>query len=244
MASVVPRLALSPSGGTHLNTLGLVPSPRRQSHPPTDLKAPPSPDLEASEPFEQDEDNFYSLKIPSPTYRIMFTPRFLIASCDSEDDYSDGISNNSAGDFTFEQGRLPPWSSTAEHVKPVVKCLIDEERRRHDSVRLAWRPILLATPTASTPTLGLDTSSSDALETQSSSWVPCASRLENPAIDSQEMSPLLRRTQSLPGLLSGSSQPREKISDLSTIWNSVSVYSSKDKEDEIKRWAADIKFTR
>ena len=169
-----------------------------------------------------------------------------MTSCDSEDDYSVGLSENSADDFVFTPSRLPSWSSTAEHVKPLVDRFIDEERRQHDVVRLAWRLALPATPTASTQSLstssGLD-SRTDALETQSSSFMACLSRHEGPSVDSHEIGPLLRRTQSLPTLLRGASHSSKNLLGLNTIWSSGSVYQQQDKEDEIKRWASDISFT-
>ncbi|OAV88679.1 hypothetical protein PTTG_28957 [Puccinia triticina 1-1 BBBD Race 1] len=246
MASVVPRLTLSSPDGAHLDAIPLVPSPQRESHRPSDLKLSPLEDRETTEPFEDHDDSFYSLKIPSPTYQIMFTPRFLMTSCDSEDDYSDRLSENSADDLVFTQSRLPPWSSAAEHVKPLVDRFIDEERRQHDVARLAWRPALPATPTASTQSLsassGLD-SRTDALETQSSSFVACLSRHESPTIDHHEIGPLLRRTQSLSTLLRGPSHSSKNHLGLSTIWISGSIYQQQDKEDEIKRWASDISIT-
>ncbi|KNZ55348.1 hypothetical protein VP01_2702g1 [Puccinia sorghi] len=238
----------------HGDALQLTASPKSLCHRPSDLKSTPSTDCGVPELFEDNDSSFYSLEIPSPTCKIMFTPTFvsrltflLIASCDSEDEYSDGLSSNSTDDFIFNQSRLPPWSSQAEHIKPLVNRLIEEESRQRAFVRLAWRPTLAATPTTSTQffpaSLDLHPSSVTALETQSSLWVPCLNCLENPTIDSDETGSHLRRTQSLPDLSSGSPLPLNNISDLNTVWRSGSIFSPKDKEEKIKRWASGITFT-
>jgi len=248
MASVVPRQTVPhPPSDAHGDALQLAPSPKRVCHRPSDLKPTPSTDCGVPELFEDNDNSFYSLEIPSPTCKIMFTPTFLIASCDSEDEYSDGLSSNSTDDLIFNQSLLPPWSSKAEHIKSVVNRLIEEESRQRDFVRLAWRPTLAATPTTSTQffpaSLGLHPSSVTALDTQSSLWAPCLNCLENPTIGSDETGSHLRRTQSLPDLSSGFSLPLKNFSELNTVWSSGSIYLPKDKEDKIKSWASGITFT-
>jgi hypothetical protein len=170
-----------------------------------------------------------------------------MTSSDSEDDYSDGLSEYSADVLIFTQSRRPPWTSAAEHIKPVVNRLIDEERRQHDLVRLAWRPVLPATPTTSAQSLPASSdldSGTDALETQSSSCVACLSRHESPEITFDESGPRIRRTQSLPNNLRRSTHSTKNLSSSNKIWSNTSnIYQEKDKEDDIKRWASDISFT-
>ncbi|KAA1085978.1 hypothetical protein PGT21_026324 [Puccinia graminis f. sp. tritici] len=249
MTSVVPRLTVSCPDGVCLDpALPLASSPQRESHRPSDLKLSPSEDRKTPDPFEDNDDSFYSLKIPSPTYQIMFTPRFLMTCSDSEDDYSDGLSEYSADVLIFTQSRRPPWTSAAEHIKPVVNRLIDEERRQHDLVRLAWRPALPATPTTSAQSLSASShhdSGTDALETQStSSCVACLSRHESPPINFDESGPRIRRTQSLPNNLRRSTHSTKNLPSCNNTWSNTSnIYQEKDKEDEIKRWASDIALT-
>ncbi|KAH9444473.1 hypothetical protein KEM48_006350 [Puccinia striiformis f. sp. tritici PST-130] len=212
-----------------------------QSHRPSDLKLPfpPAERCESPEPFEDNHGQYfsYSLESPSPTYRIMFTPEFLISSFDSEENYPDGISESSAEDFISTQPRLIPlWSSAAEHIKPLVNRMVDAEKRKHEVVRLAWRP---TSPQSSSASSDLD-ARTDALDTQPSSWVTCFSRPENRSIDSNDIAPLLRRAQSLPDIFSGSSS--QNLSLVKKDWSNNSIYQEKDKQDEIKRWASNISF--
>ncbi|WAR52092.1 hypothetical protein PtB15_1B531 [Puccinia triticina] len=107
----------------------------RESHRPSDLNLSLSNDREITEPFKDNNDSSYPPKIPSPTNELRFTPRFLMTSGDSEDDYSDGFSDSSGDDLVLTQKLLTPLVERSEHVKSLVDRFLEEERRKHDAAR-------------------------------------------------------------------------------------------------------------
>lgn len=239
----LPSLTFTCPIGTDHASLQLCHTPARRSRLSSELQISSEGDFKsASDQAGGEAGSVSPLKIPSPTYRISFTPEFLITSFPSDDDYSDGTSDFSAGTDPISSNHALPWSSEAEYVKPWVNQLVDAERKLHDSVRLKWRATLPATPNSSHESAStMSQTPTESIKSPPSSWISCPSHPEHSIFDSSLKGLSLRRTKSMVDLHSTPvSKSPQKLANIPFTWSSPSIYQGKEKAHAIWAWASAI----